>query len=366
MSQLNEAIIENITKILDHFGVDHKEKHTCVALTCPMHASSKPDSLTISLKEKSLGVWHCWTNSCEEEIIVVKGEEKKRGKYVTSLIAFLLEVKYNKPFSQWETLKWCSKFLNVQLDQNNQNNLDYVKIGRILSKDRIVNSSEITRQLIRSTLKIPSKYFIERGFKPEILDRYDVGYCNTPKKEMYTRVVVPVYDDNYKFMVGCVGRSINPKCPKCGGYHYSAKECPTNPIETKWAAKWINNDKFNRGNYLYNFWFAKEHIAKTGNVILVEGQGDVWRLEEAGLHNGLGLFGSSLGDQQKMALDSLNAFNLIIATDNDETGLKARETIKQKCERYYNIYFVDLDKKDIGDMTKDEILKTFEPILEKL
>lgn len=366
MNQLNDSIVDNITKILDHFGVDHREYSNRIAMACPIHGSDNLESLSISLKENSKGVWKCWSNHCEDELIGSGDKMKKRGKFVTSLIAELLKIKYSKEYSYWDTIKWCSKFLNVEITKDSQENRDYVKIGRIISKERLTNDSIITRQLIRSSLKIPSKYFIERGFKAETLDRYDVGYCSTPKKEMYTRVVVPVYDDNYKFMVGCVGRSINPQCSKCNTYHYKDKECPTNNLENRWAEKWINNSGFNCSNYLYNYWFAKESISKTGVAILVEGQGDIWRLEEAGYHNALGLFGNNLNDQQKIALDALNAFNLIIATDNDEAGLKGREQIREKCERYYNLHYVKIPKKDIGELSNDEIKSIIDPILEKL
>lgn len=366
MSQLNEAIVDNITQILDHFGISYREYNNRIALACPIHGSDNDESLSISLKDNSKGIWKCWSNHCEEEILFNGEEQRKRGKFVTSLITELLKIKHSKDFTYWETIKWCSTFLNVEITKTDQKNLEYVKIGRILSKERVHQVSGVTRQLIRSKLKIPSKYFIDRGFSPETLDRYDVGYCGTPKKEMYTRVVVPVYDDHYKFMVGCVGRSINKKCNLCGKYHFADKPCPSNPIEKKWANKWINSDKFNCSNYLYNFWFAKENISKTGTVILVEGQGDVWKLEEAGYHNSLGLFGDDLNDQQKIALDSLNAFNLIIATDNDEAGINAKQKIIDKCQRYYNIYPVILPKHDVGDMTKEEIKRTFDKILEKL
>ena len=49
--------------------------------------------------------------------------------------------------------------------------------------------------------------------------------------------------------------------------------------------------------------FAKEFIKESGIVILVESPGNVWRLEEAGVHNSVAIFGSSLADRQKMILD---------------------------------------------------------------
>ena len=41
-------------------------------------------------------------------------------------------------------------------------------------------------------------------------------------KEMYGRVVVPIYDDNYEYVVGVAGRSIF-EIHTCGMYHNPKK-----------------------------------------------------------------------------------------------------------------------------------------------
>jgi hypothetical protein len=46
------------------------------------------------------------------------------------------------------------------------------------------------------------------------LEDYDVGYCDNPAKPMYERAVVPIYDNEHKYIVGCTGRSIFEKCEK--------------------------------------------------------------------------------------------------------------------------------------------------------
>jgi len=363
LNSTNE-ITNNITTLLDFFQIDYREYATRVSISCPLHSSSKNESLSISLKDESLGIWHCWTAHCEEDIIEVNGNQEKRGKDIVGLLRSLLEIKHGKTFSRGQALKWYSQQFNVVFNNEKNENYDYIKLGRLLSKERSIKSTDITRSLIRSKLKIPAQYFLDRGFSKETLDKYDVGLCTTPKKEMSYRVVVPIYDDFHKNMVGCVGRSTNQQCEKCGMYHY--KNCPANDLEKQWARKWVNSSGCNTGDYLYNYWYAKDQIVKTGNIILVEGQGDVWRLEEAGYHNVLGLFGSNLTDSQKILLDKLGAFNILICTDSDDAGEQGREKIKKKCERYYNLYDVYLPQKDVGDMNKEEIVRLFEPILEKL
>ena len=50
-------------------------------------------------------------------------------------------------------------------------------------------------------------------------------------------------------------------------------------------------------------------------------------------------------------------------TDSDEAGELAREKISRQCERMYNIQFVDLPEKDVGDMIVEEINNHIKPQL---
>ena len=105
---------------------------------------------------------------------------------------------------------------------------------------------------------------------------------------------------------------------------------------------------------------------KTSSAIIVESPGNVWRLEEAGIHNSVGIFGSSLSDRQKIILDGSGAMNIIILADNDDAGKKAAQQIKKKCEKTYNIYIAQITKTDIGEMSVEEIKSEIKPFLEKI
>jgi DNA primase len=182
---------------------------------------------------------------------------------------------------------------------------------------------------------------------------------------MFNRIVVPIYDNDYKYMVGCTGRSIFEKCSKCSAYHSDNNECPTK--DKSWMyPKWKHSLDFKSQNYLYNFWFAKEHILKTSTAILVESPGNVWRLEENEIHNSVAIFGSSLSDRQKILLDSSGAMNLVILTDNDDAGHKAAQQIKTKCQNTYRIFIPKISKPDVGEMTKEEIKNEITDYLESI
>lgn len=187
----------------------------------------------------------------------------------------------------------------------------------------------------------------------------------TSGKEMSDRAVVPVYDMDYKYMIGCTGRSIHEKCATCKSFHNIDDKCP-NDNELWLMSKWRHSKDFKTQESLYNFWFAKEYIVKQQFAILVESPGNVWRLEESGIHNSVAVFGSSLSDRQKILLDISGALSLVLIMDNDEAGRKACETIKKKCHKIYNIFTINISGNDIGSMTVDQIKSEILPQIEAL
>ena len=217
-----------------------------------------------------------------------------------------------------------------------------------------LSDKKITRESAISNIEIPAKYYIDRGFSKEVLDKYDVGLCKNPKKPMYSRVVVPIYDDSGQYLVGCTGRSVYNKCDICGAFHNPNGQCPDK--EKSWLySKWKHSLGFKSQNHLYNFWYAKEHILKDSYAIVVESPGNVWRLEENGIHNAVAVFGCNMSDRQKLMLDSSGAMTLFVLMDNDEAGKKAAKEIKEKCENTYRLFFPEISKSDIGEMTDEEI-----------
>lgn len=323
-------------------------------MSCPIHDSSRPESLSLFTKgNKYVGNFVCWTNHCEQDV--------KRG--AINLIQQILSKQQKKEVKLGEVVEWIKNTTNCEVPeitiQSKERRTFVNYVDRLSDKPKA--NGKVTREYIRSNLVLPAKYYVDRGYEERTLDKYDVGFCNTPKTQMYMRVVVPVYNDNY--MIGCVGRSINPECPMCGKYHHKNKLCPSNRIEERWAEKWVNSEGFTSGHSLYNLWFAKEAIEATGKAVLVEGQGDVWRLDEANIHVGLGMFGCSLTDTQASLLEVLPISDLYLALDEDEAGLKGANDIVEKYSRYYNIHRIRMPNKDFGDMSITEVQKLFKGLL---
>ena len=116
---------------------------------------------------------------------------------------------------------------------------------------------------------------------------------------------------------------------------------------------------------MYNYWFATEHIQKKGVAILVEGAGDVWRLEQNGVHIGLGLFGTELTDPQRILLDRSGALSIIALLDPDKAGREGAKKLKSQLGRQYRMYFPHT-REDVGDLNADEITEDIKPIIDKV
>lgn len=363
-----DEICDNIENLLQTFDIDYKTNHKMISMCCPIHDGDNPSAVNLYPEGDSYrGNWKCRTHNCEK---IFKG----------SVLGFIRGIISNKKY-KWtkqgdsmcsfkEAIEFATSFINkdlsdIKISKSEREKKQFASVVNYLNAQEIFNESKIQRKQITSILKIPSAYYIARGFSAEVLEKYDVGLCTSQNKEMTNRVVVPIYDNEYKYMVGCTGRSIFEKCDKCKAYHNSTSECPG--IDDRWKqCKWKHSVDFKSQNYLYNMWFAKEHMLKSSTAILVESPGNVWRLEENNIHNSVAIFGSSLSDKQKMLLDSSGAMNLVILTDNDEAGRKAAEQIKTKCQNTYRVFIPQISKPDVAEMTSEEINQEIKSILGKI
>ena len=130
--------------------------------------------------------------------------------------------------------------------------------------------------------------------------------------------------------------------------------------------KWMHSKGFRKSSYLYGLNMAKDKILETGVAVLVEGQGDVWRMHEAGVENTVGIFGSNLSDDQLVLLEQSGALNLIILTDHDEAGHRAADQIIKKCGRRFNYFRPTIPTKDVGDMSVEQIQEHLKPQIERV
>jgi 5S rRNA maturation endonuclease (ribonuclease M5) len=363
-----DEVCDNIETLLTNFGLEFRSNNKMISMSCPIHGGDNISALNLYPEgETYRGNWKCRTHNCEQ---VFKG----------SVLGFIRGVISNQKYgwrqpgddtcSFQEAVDFATAFINkdlqsIKVSRTEREKKQFTSIVTYLNDKQQKADNLILRQDIVKSLNIPAQYYIDRNYSPDILVKYDIGLCDKPSKEMYNRVVVPIYDNEYKYMVGCTGRSIFEKCSKCTSYHNSFDSCPNKDYLWNYP-KWKHNTNFKTQNYLYNFWFAKKHIMESTIAIIVESPGNVWRLEENGIHNSVGIFGSSMSDRQKILLDGSGAMNLVILTDNDDAGRKACEQITKKCQNTYKIYVAKISKNDVGEMNSEEINNEIKPLLDKI
>lgn len=366
-----DEVCDNIDTLLNFFNIEYRSNNKMISMACPIHGGDNISAINLYPEgDRYRGNWKCRTHGCDK---VFKASVIGFIRGVLSHQKHGWEKDGDKACSFNDALDFALKFIkkdlkNIKISGSDKDKKLFTStinyIGTATATQTPVSQLP-TRAQVRKSLIMPAEYYLSRGYSLETLDKYDVGFCNKPNKEMSNRVVVPIYNNDYTHMIGCSGRSISEKCPKCSSYHIPEEACP--PDEKKWlSSKWKHSLNFKSQNCLYNFWFAKEHIIKSTIAVIVESPGNVWRLEESGIHNSVAIFGSSLSDRQKIMLDSSGAMTIVILTDNDDAGKKAAEQIKDKCKNTYRIFTPQISKADIGEMTKLEIETEIKPFLESI
>lgn len=364
LDHINSLVCDNIDKILENLDVDLINRGRMYTGACPIHGGDNIGAINFYPNGDFIrGYWICRTHGCEK-IFKKTSIGLVRGILSRKFTGWSLD-NPSKLYSFPETLKYIKDLLAISTV--NERDLSKKKLlGNILQLTKTVNTNQptLSRKEIRAALDIPSGYFLQRGYSGEILDKYDIGTCNNKLKPMFLRAVVPVYNDVYTHMVGCLGRSVFESCHLCKSYHSPNTKCPAQFSQN--YCKWLNQKNFRSHSCLYNWWFAKDKIVETKVVCLVESVGNVLRLEECGICNSVAMFGSELSDEQKIILECSGAMSIILLLDNDRAGKEASNNICNKLKRDFNLHEYSVTQKDIGEMSHKDIQKDLVPFIKSV
>lgn len=358
---ISELMIESIIELFEYFSLDYTDSPRTISFPCPVHGGK--NEFGSSILKRDIGNWKCYTAQCHEQY------GTSNGASIIQFVQALLTSQYNKAYTFPQAIEWCAKFVgedpSTQTDEDHDR-IDFIRLCKYINQKKKEAPTFTPREKVRDFLAIPSAYYIKRGYSTEILEKFDVGYCYNEKKPFFDRVVTPFYDDTGRYMVGCSGRSSYEQCAQCNLYHADNVRCPIGKQEKLKCYKWKHSTLFNADDYFYNFWSARKYVMETGTIILVEGPGDVWRLEEAGIFNSVALLKAALSPGQRLVLESSGAINVVIATDMDEAGNKGARSIKDQLLRLFNTVRIEFPANDPGGLLIPQAQETFLPILEKL
>lgn len=319
-----DALENRIPDVLERLGIEYLEYGNRYSFPCPVHGGDNPEGCSIFTDgEDVIGNWKCWTSSCEQDY----------AQNVFGFIRGCLSTKKGSPATLDETYNFCKSISQPIESKKKTNSSQEAKLLDVFLKKSAPSGPTISREEVRSKIQIPSKYYLDRGFSADVLDVFDVGDCYDKNKPMKNRAVVPIYNFDDHF-VGCVGRAMYDNM----------------------KPKWLHSKGFKK-HYLYGLNVAKNAIIESQTIFLLEGQGDVWRMHEAGFNNSVGIFGASLCEEQLICLEEIGVMNVIIMTDYDDAGEKAAKQIIKKCGRRFNYLRPTLDSKDVGELTVEELKK---------
>jgi len=365
LSMITTKAIEQIDELLSVLGVELRREKRMYVGACPIHGGDRNNAINLfHTGDTIVGNWKCRSHQCEKT-------------FQPTLVGFVRGVLSHNNYG-WEhprdavcPFEEAVSFLLNFLDQKYDDlKVDFSKVDKVRTADHVTRfyarqvniKTKVPRSLVRQSIKVPT-YYLNRGYSAEILDKYDVTFCDDPSKPMYKRCVAPIYEDSHEFMIGCTGRSIYEKCDTCSSYHNPHGPCPMKEDQWKYS-KWKHSYGFAAEDWLYNYWYAREHIYKTKCAVLVESPGNVWRLEEAGIRTSLGLFNTSLTTGQLDALNSSGAINVVIALDDDDAGKLGIDPLIEELSKLYNIEVLEVNG-DIGEMPVSQLQREVVPQIMK-
>ena len=354
---LNTKLEDKLGVLLDRLGLEYIEMSQSFRGSCPIHEGD--NETAFCLYKYPVPNWCCFTHHCHHN---KHTDGHEYGKSVVGLVQAVRECTKGDAVRFIEGLVGDVGEVHEPIDFDKKRFIDE---SGILNDDILdENQLDITQNELRKRIEIPAQFFVDRGYTPEILSKYDIGLCTNPFNRMYNRVVVPHYNTDGDKVLGYVGRSVFPKCDECRLHHDTNMPCPQDKPAKIRCVKWLNSPHFATGNHLYNYCYAKNSIKDTGVAIIVEGAADVWKLEQSGIHNGLAVFGAGLKENQKKILNASGALTLILMMDNDEAGQKAASKIKAGCHREYRILQPEFKAKDVGELSVKYLNDYIKPIID--
>jgi DNA primase len=253
-----------------------------------------------------------------------------------SVVTFLMEKEH---YSYPEALKWLADKYGIELPKEEEQTAEQIAAYTERESLQIIN--EFARTHFQQNLHendegkaIGLSYFIERGFRKDIIEKFQLGYCLNSGSDFTDVAKQKGYKLELCEKVGLVkskderhfdffrGRVIFPIHSITGRVLGFGARILGND---KKVAKYFNSPEsiiYNKSEILYGLFFAKGDIIKYDNCYLVEGYTDVISLYQTGVTNVVSSSGTSLTKEQ-IKLIKRYTQNITILYDGDAAGIKA-------------------------------------------
>lgn len=254
-------------------------------------------------------------------------------------VSFVMEhEKMNYP----EALRYLAKKYNIPIEEVYDKNAEEEKklegereslflinaYAQIFFTDTLLHSAE--------GKAIGLSYFKERGLKPEVIEKFQLGYAPEARTALTDAALKGGYNIDYLVKSGLTirpddnperiydrfaGRVMFPICSITGrvlGFGGRA-------LRKDAKAKYVNSPEstiYHKSNILYGLNVARKAIVTQDHCYLVEGYMDVLSMHQSGIENIVASSGTSLTIEQIRLIKRYTP-NITIMYDGDAAGIKA-------------------------------------------
>lgn len=253
-----------------------------------------------------------------------------------TVVTFLMEKEH---FSYPEALRWLADKYNILIPEDQPlskeqqeaiSERESLYIINDFAKNQFVHNINETDE----GKSIGYTYFEERGFRPDIIEKFQLGYSLNVSDDFTKHALEKSYKLEYLEKVGLTktkdeshfdffrGRVMFPIHSVSGRVlGFGGRTLFTE----KKIAKYFNSPEspiYKKSEILYGLYFSKGEIIKQDNCFLCEGYTDVISLFQTGIKNVVSSSGTSL-TQDQILLIKRYTNNITILYDGDAAGIKA-------------------------------------------
>jgi DNA primase len=253
-----------------------------------------------------------------------------------TVVTFIMEKEH---FSFPEAIRWLADKYGIQIPEDAPETAE--QIAATTERESLFIINEFAKEHFKERMHkseegnaIALSYFEERGFRKDIIEKFQLGYCLNSGDDFTKTALGKGYKLEYLEKVGLVkskddrhfdffrGRVMFPIHSVSGRVlGFGGRTLFTD----KKIAKYFNSPEspiYNKSEILYGLYFSKGDIIKYDNCFLCEGYTDVISMYQAGIQNVVSSSGTSLTkDQIKLIRRYTN--NVTILYDGDAAGIKA-------------------------------------------
>lgn len=306
----------NIVEVVSEFVTLRKSGSNYKGL-CPFHDEKTP-SFYVS---PARGTCHCF--GCG-----------KGGNPV----GFIME---HEQMTYPEALRWLARKYHIEIKERELSDNEKREQSERESMF-IVNewAASYFQHLMHDTadgVAIGMQYFRSRGFRDDIVSKFQLGYDDTDRRALAHEALRKGYKEDFLLKTGIcykndrgelidryAGRVIFPWIGISGkvvGFGGRLLDSRTKGVNQKYVNS-PDSDIYHKDRELYGIYQAKKAIAKEDRVYMVEGYTDVISMHQCGIENVVANSGTALSVHQIHILHRFTS-NITLLYDGDAAGIHA-------------------------------------------